>query len=309
MKKEKSLIENYIAKGKTPKEIAEILGIDVNHFYYVCKRYGLTWKNHCRKKEKILIENYIAQGKTPKEIIDILGMGFTAFYVHCKKYGLTWKKYARPNMEKEKILMEMYIAQGKSPKEIADILGIGVGLFYYRCKRYGFARKKRIRPLSDRDSAILQMRRDGLTLADIAARFGITRERVRQIEMYNKTAREPLGEQYNHKTKMYKGIAERRDAARKMRLTGASYNEIAECLGIPVSNVVSDLRKDVGNAIPKYARSPDSIKKYEAIVQDYLNGEALKDISAKYGMSIGGISYVLRKSGTPLRRAPNQTKK
>lgn len=116
------------------------------------------------------------------------------------------------------------VERGLTYQNAADILGVSKSLIYSACKRNGITATRPIDPaIPARNEILLQMYRDGKTLQECGDRFGLTRERVRQI--LNKF-----------------GFSERRfwtikksgklDIAWERYATGDSLEDIAKTLGV-----------------------------------------------------------------------------
>lgn len=147
-----------------------------------------------------------------------------------------------------------------------------------------------------RNKEICQLRREGMALEDIASRFGITRERVRQIiEEYN-----AITDEANKVPRMFvrrfpSKAEERKAKVKALLLQGKKPPEIAAELGISGALMVSTLtllRKE-GFEVPKR----EGFGKINLTVAKRMRaaGATLQTIAARFDVTIPSVQQLLDK--------------
>jgi uncharacterized protein (DUF433 family) len=162
-------------------------------------------------------------------------------------------------------------------------------------------RKKR----ENRMHHIVGMRRNGSTYAEIAEKYGLTTERIRQIiQQYNETAENPLiPEEVNHKRPPSPIVAARREKVAELRRTGLSHQQIANKMKVSLGVIRQDLEvynRESDNPIPYFVvdkrhRIGDTEK--TEIVQLRKSGVSIKEIAAQYDVVASRIYQVLNEAG------------
>lgn len=138
--------------------------------------------------------------------------------------------------------------------------------------------------LKARNQEICDRRRTGETLESIAADYGITRERVRQIVASNGG----VG---------WKCLADR---VRDMVGEGHSFDEIVELTGKTPTQIRSALtRHNLLNTVGTYAQARE---RHVEIVAMFQQGHSRADLAERFGMAKGSINNILNAHGIRERR-------
>jgi transposase len=168
-------------------------------------------------------------------------------------------------------------------------------------KRVEFNRKKR----ENRMNHIVEMRRNGSTYAEIAEKYRLTIERIRQIiQQYNETADNPLiPEEVNHRRSPSPIVAARREKVAELRRAGLSHQQIAKKMKVSLGVIRQDLEtynRESDNPIPYFVvdkrhRIGDAEK--AEIVRLRKSSVSVIEIAAKYEVVASRIYQVLNKAG------------
>ena len=230
------------------------------------------------------------------------------------------------------------LSNGRKTTQIADLFNISMPRFYYLCRLHDInirecrglpkykprkvdpvklkereAKKKAYREKVElnrkkreiRRNHIAELRRSGLTYAEIGEKYGLTTEAIRQILcQYNKTADNPVPpEKYNHKRPPDPIVAARREKVAALRRSGLSHRQIAKRMKVSLGVIVQDLdvyNKTSDNPIPHFMvdkrhRIGDAEKK--EIVRLRKFGVPVSEIALKYGVTAICIYRALSKMG------------
>ena len=156
-------------------------------------------------------------------------------------------------------------------------------------------------PKDDKWQQIASLYREGQTLQSIGDKFGITRERVRQI--LRKAGVPTEGYRAQHKRT---SIAAQQEATiRQMHSKGATVPEMAEAVGDCQMNVRSVLRR-AGLKANRAFRKPakGTVEKAKLIAADYAAGMKTAEIARRHDTHQPSVYRYLRIAGIePGRRA------
>jgi transposase len=162
-------------------------------------------------------------------------------------------------------------------------------------------RKKR----ENRMNHIAKMRRNGSTYAEIAEKYGLTTERIRQIiQQYNETAENPLiPEEVNHKRSPSPIVAARREKVAELRRARLSHQQIAKKMKVSLGVVRQDLEvynRESENPIPNFVVDKrhriGNAEKIE-IIRLRKFGVPVAEIAAEYEVVASRIYQVLNEAG------------
>ena len=154
-----------------------------------------------------------------------------------------------------------------------------------------------------RNAEIVALRRNGMALEDIGLRYGITKERVRQIiSAYNESA--PTVQQVPHMI-IQRGIPvmeQRKSEILPLLLDGKSLDEITSELGISrvlLLRAVALLRNE-GNYFPDLEKK----SKIDLRLAQRMRaaGATLKTIAARFGATVPSVHELLDKHSDSSRR-------
>ncbi len=184
-------VKEMSLKGFSPKEISRKIGLDTKRIsnlkHNIQKKEGIKFPRHIKKSEnnedlKRIVKKLSLDGYKPKEISNITNEPYTR--IKNIKNNLRTKGITFPNVRdkySEGLFLEIekLYKEGKTLKEIAKQLKISVsGLNKIRIrysKEFGIKKKNynKIKNLHDSTEEILQMKRAGLTIKEIAMKFGV----------------------------------------------------------------------------------------------------------------------------------------
>lgn len=132
---------------------------------------------------------------------------------------------------------------------------------------------------------IAKMYRQGATLQEIGVKFGVTRERIRQILRKNgvpSLGLRPKDTALNISR-----------ASVQMALDGSTINQIASTLGVSRTCVAGALKKNGIVALKgKHPKHDDMARMALNVANDYQNGMRIADIAEKHGLK--HITYIAR---------------
>lgn len=185
-----------------------------------------------------------------------------------------------------------------------------------------------------RNQKIVEFYAEGHSLEETGAKFGVTRERIRQIL-----------KKMGHTDRNYCGATLRpiREASRKARLeheqslqqkrdfriswreqrdkeiidayrTGLKYHEIKSKTGHSVGQCIKTLRahKELNRSSSAYKprtrlSDAEALERNQNLIKDYLAGGLAKDLSKKYGIHINHVYTITAKAGVR-KRGPGSAK-
>jgi uncharacterized protein (DUF433 family) len=162
-------------------------------------------------------------------------------------------------------------------------------------------RKKR----ENRTNHIVAMRRNGSTYAEIAEKYGLTTERIRQIiQQYNETADNPLiPEEVNHKRPPSPIVAARREKVAELRRARLSHQQIAKKMKVSLGVIRQDLEtynRESDNPVPYFVvdkRHRIGKTEKSEIIRLRKSGIPVSEIAAKYEVVASRIYQVLNEAG------------
>jgi uncharacterized protein (DUF433 family) len=249
-----------------------------------------------------IIKSRLMKGESIEHIAESFDVSATAMYRLCHRHNIdfqgvralprsrkstkSYKEKEAKRIEKIKIRTEKRTKREKEQKE-------------YR-KQVEHNRKKR----ADRMNQIAKMRRDGATYSEIAVKYKLTTERVRQILLdYNKLSDIPvLPEEFNHKRPPNPDVTARREKVAELRRAGLSHQEIAKKVKVSLGVIRQDLEtynRDSDNPITPFRvdkRQHIDAKAKLDIVKMRNKGASISEIAEKYDVCQSRIYQVLREA-------------
>ncbi|MDR1270875.1 MAG: hypothetical protein LBK82_15275 [Planctomycetaceae bacterium] len=248
------------------------------------------------------IKSLLMKGESIEHIAESLDVSTTAMYRLCHIHNIDFrgiralsrsrksielcKEKEAKRIEKIKIRKEKRKKREKEQKE-------------YR-KQVEHNRKKR----ADRINQIAKMRRDGATYSEIAVKYKLTTERVRQILLdYNKSSDIPVPpEDFNHKRPPNPDVTARREKVAELRRTGLSHQEIAKKTKVSIGVIRQDLEtynRDSDNPITPFRvdkrQHIDATAKLD-IVKMRNKGASISELAEKYDVCQSRIYQILREA-------------
>ena len=126
-----------------------------------------------------------AEGKTALEIATAEAIGISVVYQWARRAGVKLARVGEVERALKARILEL-AESGKSTDEIAQQLQVRPHAVYRVARAAGLQLRRSFKTKTDpereaRRAKMAEMYRQGITLAKIAAQFGMTRERVRQI--------------------------------------------------------------------------------------------------------------------------------
>jgi transposase len=188
-------------------------------------------------------------------------------------------------------------------------------------KQYALATKtgKCVTPgMSERNREIAELRRHGMTLAEIGLRYGITRERVRGIVLqFNEVSDNPVDivKARVRRCRTSPEALERRNKIAELYQTGLTDRQIANTLGIARQTVLYNIARYNETAerplvLCKTDRRKVTDEINDAIIQEYKkNRKTHYALAQQFGLSCGTIGRILKKAGLCRRHTPRSAKK
>lgn len=163
------------------------------------------------------------------------------------------------------------------------------------------ARAAQYASIADRNAQIVKLRKLGMALEDIGNKFGVSKERVRQIlESYNLSVPEKdrIPDMVVRRTPSV--VEERKATVKALLDEGLSTDKIIEKLrisGAMMAQTLVLLRKE-GNLIPKNGNQG----KIDINVARRMRaaGATLKTIATRFGVTIPSVQQLLEKHKQPL---------
>lgn len=183
-------------------------------------------------------------------------------------------------------ILQQMANEGLSRKEAAKLLGVRYQVFSSLVAGIGVEwLKLGGRPADlNRRAAILALYDAGETLEAIGDRFGVTRERVRQI--VKKSGRKPRRRQAEE--------CRERLAKRLVEMHGASAAEAANALGVSVESVRYLAKQEVVKFIH---RNSDVEATLAALAERIKAGESIRHAAITGGVSSSTLQYYCRQHG------------
>ncbi|MDR1964520.1 MAG: hypothetical protein LBQ50_12135 [Planctomycetaceae bacterium] len=232
--------------------------------------------------------------------------------------------------------MKQRLSEGESVASVAESFGVSASAIYATSRNYGIsiracrntkqaksAKKQRdmakfleqeqavMKRREIRDAArnarlaeIAEVRRSGLSLRAIGAKFNISNEWVRQLILqYNETAEDPVP-LFRMPCPPLEKITERRRKVAELRRAGLSYQEIAEKLKVPKARIKNDVkllceRDPSVEPVPVFSVLKRKIdeKAKKDIIKSRKSGQTYKQIAEKYDVTPGRIFHICRNAG------------
>ncbi len=155
---------------------------------------------------------------------------------------------------------------------------------------------ERMLKIAERNERIVNLRKAGMALSEIGKKYGVSKERIRQIiEAYNVTVseNERVPEMIIRRTSAV--VEERKENVKALLAAGKSTDEIAKKLGISgtlLLHTLALLRKE-GVFIPKSEKQG----KIDLNVARRMRaaGATLKTIATRFGVTIPSVQQLLDK--------------
>ena len=264
----------------------------------------------------------IREGGSPRDIAPIFSVSPAAIYALLRARSAGVKKLGKmppfPQKDRNRIIREFC----KSPSNLEKLRSIlhSYGIRFEDFKERSFSGLSghidtilgRSAPvLSERNKEIAELRRGGMTLKAISLRYGISRERVRQVILqFNKNSDNPVDiEKARISSRcLSPERLERQNKIVELCRSGLTSQQIADTLGIEKSHVFQDIIRH-----NRTAESPlrfhrtynrkitDEVR--EIIIQERKKGTTNYVLAERFGVAYGTICLVLKAAGLtrPLR--------
>jgi uncharacterized protein (DUF433 family) len=254
------------------------------------------------------IKSRLMKGESIEHIAESLDVSVTAMYRLCHRHDIDFqgirtlprkRKATETRKEKRKI------CEKEERKRIEEIKRIRKEKTKKRQEEHIKQVERNRKRRADRMNQIAKMRRGGATYLDIAVKYKLTTERVRQIlRVYNKLSDTPiLSEKFNHKRSPNSNVTARQEKVAKLRRAGLSHQEIAKKIKVTISAVRQDLEtynKKSGNPIAPFRvdkRQHIDAKAKLDIVKMRNKGASVSEIAEKYDVCPSRIYQVLKEAG------------
>jgi len=285
----------------------------------------MTWKQ-CDVDFAVL---FIRERGQSRDVAAMFSIAPAVVYALLKSRGSNLKELKKmpplPQKDRNKVIQEF--CKDKSNREalrsVLHSYGIGFEDFLAQplsnfTEQIKTATTKSKPVISGRDREIAELRRQGTTLTAIGERYGITRERVRQVVLlFNRLSDNPVdivkARRLGYQPSPEK--LERQNKIVELCRSGLTYQQIADALGIEKKFVFQDLARYNHTAErPLRARREDNRKVTDevrnCIIRERKKRTTNYALAKRFGVSYGTICRVIKEAGlTRPRRSPKKVKR